>query len=685
MGSVGLAVVVGLAMSLWIGAPATTAAIQQVEEGADAVEWLRQSVNLAHLDWLKGEVTLPDGGTLPIWWVYAEPDRPGDRQGPYHYVEAVTEGISCVDDVARAIVAYLTHYEMFGDTHSLEQARDGFRFLEYMRTPEGLFYNFIMSNGQINRKGGTSAQGINWWTARAMHALGMGYRVFSKIDPPYAAHLQRLLRPTIDAVYRYVTENPLSSYGTYKTLHGRQIPAWLVGDGTDASAVALLGLSEYYEASPDDAAQVAQLMRILADGIAAYRMGGGLEWPWGAHLPWGGSISYWHAWGSHQMMALARAGRLLGEPRWIEAARAEALGLVTHMLASEGLFANLGPAPHRYVQLAYGAETITSGLLELHAATGDELFARLAGLAGAWFFGANPAGFAMYDAATGRGWDGIDPAREGELEPRVSFNAGAESTIEALTAVMRLASNPIAARYVRYRERAAHRFLLLEAESFEKADSGRPRKVWAQWTGEAMPSGQFYVTLRRGDAFSLAFRTHTSDTYIPYLVFERQRAAAGQVGVELSVDGGPPVRVDMGGSPDSKYMTMEVITGLAPLHLDADRHRVSVRFSGEAQQVAATVDALVLQPVVEWRELTGDGGGVLLLRSFDSAPREVPVTLHVPQERQGEAITVHVEARDETGALTQERRSQQVLQSGAETLGLTVRVEPFGLTIVEWR
>lgn len=681
-----LALVVGLGMSVWAGLSAVVAAAEpQADEVADAAEWLRRSVNLTHLDWLKGELRLPDGGTLPIWWVYAEPDRPGDRDGPYHYVEAVTEGVSCVDDVARAIVAYLTHYEMFGDAHSLDQARDGFRFLEYMRTPEGLFYNFIMSNGQVNQKGATSVQGINWWTARAMWALGMGYRVFSRIDPPYAAHLQQLLRPAIDAVYRYVTENPLSRYGTFKTLHGRSIPAWLVGDGTDASAVALLGLSEYYMASPEDAERVAELMRMLADGLAAFRLGGRLEWPWGAHLPWGASISYWHAWGSHQMMALARAGRLLGEPRWIESARAEALGLVTHMLASEGLFANMGPAPHRYVQLAYGAEAITSGLLELHAATGDELYAKLAGISGAWFFGANPAGFPMYDVTRGRGWDGIDPPREGELEARVSFNAGAESTVEALTAVMRLAANPVAARYVRYRERAAHRFLVLEAESFERPDSGRPRKVWAQWTGEAMPSGQFYVSLRKGDAFSITFRTRTGDAYVPYLVYERQPTSPGQIAVELSVDRGEPVRVDLGGAPDSKYMTMEVISGMAPLSLEPGEHRISVRFAGEAQRVAASIDAVVLQPLVEWRELTGEGGGVLLVRSFDSTPRKVPLLLHVPQDRQGETIAIRVEARGETGAVAEEQTLQQVLEGGVEGLELSVPVEPFGFTLVEWR
>lgn len=684
-----LALAVLLALTVSAGAlAATTPGASGIGVAAtleDPAESLRRLVNLTHLDWLKDELRLPDGETLPIWWVYAEPDRPGDREGPYHYVEAATEGVSCVDDVARAIVAYLLHYEMFGDQHSLEQAKDGFRFLEYMRTPEGLFYNFVMSNGQVNQKGATSAQGINWWTARAMWALGMGYRVFSKVDPGYAAHLQRLLRPVVGAVHRYVTENPLSGYGTFKTLHGQRIPAWLIGDGTDASAVALIGLSEYYLARPDDVPQVAQLMRILADGLAAFHLGGGLEWPWGAHLPWGGSISYWHAWGSHQMMALARAGRVLGEPRWIESAQKEALGLVTHMLASEGLFANMGPAPLRYVQLAYGAEAIASGLLELYAATGDDLYARLAGMVGAWFFGANPAGFPMYDSTRGRGWDGIDPPREGELQARVSFNAGAESTIEALTAVMRLAANPVALRYVAYRERRAHAFLVVEAESFERADSGRPRKVWAQWTGEAMPSGQFYVTMRRGDAFTLTFRTYAKETYVPYLVYEKQPAAPGQIVVEVSVDGADPVKVDMGGSPDSKYMTMEVVHGLSPLALDPGEHRLTLRFAGEAQRVGASVDAIVLQPVVEWRELTGDDGGILLLRSFDGQVRDVPVSLHVAQKRESEPLSIRIHARSARGLVAEERSFQHSLERGAEAVSITVRVEPFGFTMVEWR
>ena len=64
-----------------------------------------------------------------------------------------------------------------------------------------------------------------------------------------------------------------------------------------------------------------------------------------------------------------------------------------------------------------------------------------------WFLGANAAGTAIYDEATGRGLDGIDqPSGKG-----VNRNAGAESTIESLLALGAVAAEPEAAVYARHR------------------------------------------------------------------------------------------------------------------------------------------------------------------------------------------------------------------------------------------
>jgi hypothetical protein len=62
----------------------------------------------------------------------------------------------------------------------------------------------------------------------------------------------------------------------------------------------------------------------------------------------------------------------------------------------------------------------------------DTQYLRLAKDLAMWFFGSNPAKQNMYDAATGRGYDGIQSPTE------INRNAGAESTIESLLSLQQL-------------------------------------------------------------------------------------------------------------------------------------------------------------------------------------------------------------------------------------------------------
>ncbi|MGE5550102.1 MAG: hypothetical protein ACM3ZC_06175 [Bacteroidota bacterium] len=648
------------------------------QAGLQAVE---VPINLDHLDFLADRIKLANGDTLPIWWVYCEPTVSGDRNSPYKYVEAATEGVSCIDDVARAALVYLRHYELYRDEHSLAKAKDAFRFIAYMRTPEGHFYNFVLASGARNQKGATSVQGVNWWTARAAWALASGYRVFRQVDPSYAAELDKLLHPVLVSLREFLTGNTLSMYGQYKTLHGRKIPAWFVGDGSDASSVVVLALCELYEAKPDPA--VAEMISMFAEGIAAYQLGSHDESPFCAHLPWGGSITNWHAWGSHQVRALAYAGRLLKNDAWIKSAEREANALYTHMLASIGHFAHLGPVPLTYVQISYGNEAITTGLLELYRATGKEIYAKMAGIAGSWWWGNNVADYPMYDPATGRGWDGIDPPGP-ERGIGVSCNAGAESTIESLAALAELAKCAPALDYLHLRTKARYSFKVIEAESFEKPVSGRPRKIWANWTGENTPSEQFYVTARAGDCYRLAFSLPEEDEFIPYVVYERQPVGPGQVVLSIAVDDGAPVLVDLGGSPDSKYFVMEK---LCPrLRLPAGRHTVTVKFAGSSKTMAAALDALVLQPMVEWRYMAGPGRqNVLVARSFSREATERTLLLDMRNIASATEASIRISRYDADGLLTEAETIRRPLAAGAESLALPVSLAGFGCTIVEWR
>jgi multiple sugar transport system substrate-binding protein len=100
-----------------------------------------------------------------------------------------------------------------------------------------------------------------------------------------------------------------------------------------------------------------------------------------------------------------------------------------------------------FPQIAYGLGPIVEGYLALAEATGDQRYAVYAGLMAAWFTGSNPAGVPMYDAKTGRTFDGID----GPAPIKLNRNAGAESTVEALLALQAVTGNPEGARYLGYR------------------------------------------------------------------------------------------------------------------------------------------------------------------------------------------------------------------------------------------
>ncbi len=652
-----------------------------IEYASDAHRAVNEMVNLSHLDYLRDEIVRSDGTVIPIWWVYCEPSISGDRSSKYKYVEAASEGISCVDDVARAALAYLAEYERSGSEHALDMARDCFTFIEYMRTPEGHFYNFILESGARNLKGATSEKGVNWWTTRGMWALARGVRVFDKVDTEYAAHLEELIEPSLESIWEFLTAYELSKYGEYKTLHGVKLPAWLVEDGSDASGVLVKALCELYLARPNE--RTAEMVKMLADGIAGFQMGTPDEFPFCAHLPWGEALTNWHGWGSHQIKALAMAGRIFGNQAWIESAERAANSFVTHMLASIGMFAHMGPTPLTYVQLSYGAQTITTGLLELYRATGKEIYAVLGGIFGSWYTGNNVADHPMYDPTTGRGWDGIDPPGP-ERGIGVSFNAGAESTIEAVTTMIELASVPKACEYVNLANRWKYAYRVVEAESFDKPVSGRPRKIWAQWTGSNTPSGEFYVTARSGDSFKLNFTIPEDDTYIPYAVFERQPVAEGQVGMSFSIDGGEPIIVDMGGSPDTKYFVMERL--VPALELEAGRHSVTVKFAGSSRAQTAALDALVFQPMVEYRHMTGpDFQNVMIARSFTGESSARGIDVDIRRSAPASEIAFNVKCYNTAGDLVSDENVTCPVPEGSETVRLGLPVEAYGYTLVEWR
>src|SRR5207248_6592872 len=86
--------------------------------------------------------------------------------------ESGVEGVACVDDAARASALLYNLWAATGND-ALKQWADGLLdFVLWMHAGDGLWHNFILDwQGVRNVDGPTSATGINFWQARATHAL----------------------------------------------------------------------------------------------------------------------------------------------------------------------------------------------------------------------------------------------------------------------------------------------------------------------------------------------------------------------------------------------------------------------------------------------------------------------------------------------------------------------------------
>ena len=234
--------------------------------------------------------------------------------------DTYAQGAFNADDVSRAAVVYIRHWVATGSPSSRDAAYEMLRGLTYLQTATGENAGnvvlWMQPDGTLNPSAepvelpDPSDSDASYWVARTIWALGEGYAAFAATDDPadeaFAVFLRERLELSIDAVDRQV----LDKYGQLMSIDGRPTPAWLIADGADASAEAVLGLAAYVEAGGSDAARTA--LGRLADGIAALSDGTTRSWPFGAVYPWALSRSVWHGWGSQMPAALARASQALG-------------------------------------------------------------------------------------------------------------------------------------------------------------------------------------------------------------------------------------------------------------------------------------------------------------------------------------------------------------------------------------
>lgn len=550
----------------------------------------KETINLSHLDSLNEEITI-DGRDMLITHIYSEyPD--------YKWVDASGEGIACVDDVARAAIVFLTDFESNRNETSLEKAKKLLNFVMYMQAEDGEFYNFIYEDLTINKDGPTSKKSFDWWAARGMWALGYGYKIFENIDSEYASQLEEHFLLGNEALQAQINED----YGQYKMIHGIAVPEWITG--YDAMSNALLGLSEYYSATPNHIVKDSMLK--LGEGLSDYQYGDFDKYPFNAHLGWDGSSTLWHAWGSSQSFALAKAGKVLKKQEWIQSARDEADHLFTHLLVT-GMIKEMAPTPTNDEQIAYGVNMIVQGFLEVYKATHDKKYASYAGLAGSWFTGNNDANIAMYDPETGRGFDGING-----INGKVNLNSGAESTIEAILALQAIKENPLANQYLNAKTMDRHTKTIIEAEDFA-TENGNPKIINPDgpWTGDALYSGSL-VSLGDKEAIHQKINIEKGQ-YLLFVALEKKYSLESESYLTVHLDGRKVGRIIVSDSPDHDYLTLENIG--KSTNLKKGEHTLTLKAEGE---LPVLLDNIVLQPVKEFAAFSiKKNKKILLERDFN--------------------------------------------------------------------
>ncbi|WP_420150306.1 hypothetical protein [Spirosoma sp.] len=392
-------------------------------------------VNLSHLDRLYQTVKLASNGTeVGTIAIYSEaPD--------YHLVTDADEGFTCIDDVARAALFLLHEPDLSTSKEKQAMLRTTAEFVLQLQADNGYFYNFLWPDRTINKTFQTSVAEPNFWSWRALWLLSEAYPYYQKADATLAGRIQTSLQK--------LTTNMLRDFGNkpkeYNFIKGVQVPKWLpFGSGTDQAAIMLLSLNNIYQQTPN--ADVLKLIELLGEGILAMQYGDAGKYPYGAILSFENN---WHAYASDQSYALLRVGKALNKSAWVSAARREIDNFYPYLIQQgflesfevEQSGSEIKPVKtSRYSQIAYGIRPMIWAALEAYDQTKDVKYADLAGQLASWFLGKNAANTAMYDVATGRGYDGIG------ANAQVNRNSGAESTIEALWAFQRIEQHPDAVK-----------------------------------------------------------------------------------------------------------------------------------------------------------------------------------------------------------------------------------------------
>lgn len=516
-----------------------------------------ESINyLCHLDELTDVIKIQNQNDemLKVYTYAKYPDyKPiGALNDPINGLE----GEACVDDVARAVIVYLKHYSYYKDSHSLTKAKQGLNFVMYMQDPDGEFYNFMLPGLKISKNGPTSYKAINFWGARAIWSLSWGYQVFKDIDIEYGEKISGHLEKGINALERIIKKN-----NTTIPFNDKQVPKWMELMGSDCISVCVLGLVKYYELKPSN--KLSGLITELCEVISKTQFGSFTEFPFSAFISYVKNPDTWHGWGNRQTHALTRAGSILKRLDWIKAAENEAENFYSHLLASD-IVGVMNPYPDLKVeQIAYTISPMIQGLLSLYEVTNKKKYAQYAGLITTWFYGNNISGKQMFIPEKGLVFDGI-------CRDKVNMDSGAESTIEGIMSLMDIQHNPVAKKYIQYKEVSKNSFQIIK--------------------NNPETNNIFLKIITQGD----------------YIFYIHHKTSSKRDKVTINIDN--KTNIDI--SRKNPFHPIE--KNKTKISLEAGEH--SIALTGDKK----SIEQIIIQPVIESKTfINHEGNFIILLRNFD--------------------------------------------------------------------
>jgi hypothetical protein len=135
----------------------------------------------------------------------------------YNWVADEDEGLTCVDDVARAALFYLNEPDLPSNVAKQQKLDKLVEFVLQMQADNGYFYNFLFGNLTINKTFKTSVAEPNWWSWRAFWCLNDCYSYYKSKDPAMAARIDAATQKLWILVQKDVLSKPQVHRSHFRT------------------------------------------------------------------------------------------------------------------------------------------------------------------------------------------------------------------------------------------------------------------------------------------------------------------------------------------------------------------------------------------------------------------------------------------------------------------------------------